>query len=143
LVSRLFHHQHHFMDVVAGFALGVCCIYHLESARLPVIANRVGLLLRRRRVNLGVWAFGFGRGVRSFWPAISLGSRRCLLAWVRSFSQGNGQLQAPAVLAPRCWAAAFFALLPASMPAGQGYSGGLIGRAQPCGSAARSGDCRA
>ena len=45
-LSTLLTYQHHFVDVVAGFALGVYCIYFIrESApHLPVIENRsVGL----------------------------------------------------------------------------------------------------
>ena len=51
-LSTLLTYQHHLMDVVAGFALGVYCLYFIrESApHLPVIANRrVGSLLCHRR----------------------------------------------------------------------------------------------
>jgi protein-tyrosine phosphatase len=76
-VSTLFTYQHQFMDVVAGFALGVSCIYFIpESAtRLPVIENRrVGFYYAAAALTtayLVVWFWPWGALL--FWPAMSLG----------------------------------------------------------------------
>ena len=76
-LSTFFTYQHQFMDVVAGFALGVSCIYFIrESAtRLPVIENgRVGLYYAAAALTLAclvVWFWPWG--ALFLWPAMSLG----------------------------------------------------------------------
>jgi predicted protein tyrosine phosphatase len=76
-LSTLLTYQHHFMDVVAGFALGVCCIYFIrESApHLPVIENRrVGFYYASAALILVcalVWFWPWGALL--LWPAMSLG----------------------------------------------------------------------
>ena len=75
-LSTLLTYQHHFMDVAAGFALGVYCIYFIrESApRLPVIENRrVGLYYCAATLTLAcliVWFWPWGALL--LWPAMSL-----------------------------------------------------------------------
>ena len=76
-LSALFTYQHHFLDVVTGFALGVYCIYFIrESApHLPVIPNRrVGAYYALGAIAAGcllvtLWPWG----ALLLWPAISLG----------------------------------------------------------------------
>lgn len=76
-LSTLLTHQHHFMDVVAGFALGVYCIYFIRESppRLFVMANRrVGAAYAVGAIGLGgllVWLWPWGALL--LWPAISLG----------------------------------------------------------------------
>lgn len=75
-LSTLFTYQHHLMDVVAGFALGVCCIYFIrESApHLPVNANRrVGLYYAVAALMVAcliVWFWPWGALL--LWPALAL-----------------------------------------------------------------------
>jgi protein-tyrosine phosphatase/membrane-associated phospholipid phosphatase len=75
-LSTLLTYQHHFMDVVAGFALGVCCIYFIreETAHLPVIENRrVGLYYAAAAVALACLVVWFWRwGAVLLWPSLSL-----------------------------------------------------------------------
>jgi predicted protein tyrosine phosphatase/membrane-associated phospholipid phosphatase len=75
-LSTLLTYQHHFMDVVAGFALGVSCIYFIResAAHLPVIENRrvgfyyaAGALISAALV---VWCWPWG--ALFLWPALSL-----------------------------------------------------------------------
>jgi protein-tyrosine phosphatase len=76
-LSTLLGYQHHFMDVVAGFALGVYCIYFFREpiAHLPVIENRrVGFYYATGGVilvALVVWFWPWGALL--LWPAMSLG----------------------------------------------------------------------
>jgi protein-tyrosine phosphatase/membrane-associated phospholipid phosphatase len=76
-LSTLLTYQHHFMDVVAGFALGVYCIYFFRESTtpLPVIENRrVGFYYAAGGVILVllvVWLWPLGALL--LWPAISLG----------------------------------------------------------------------
>jgi protein-tyrosine phosphatase len=75
-LSTLLTYQHHLMDVVAGFALGVCCIYFIrESAlHLPVNANRrVGLYYAVAALIVAcliVWFWPWGALL--LWPALAL-----------------------------------------------------------------------
>jgi protein-tyrosine phosphatase len=75
-LSTLLTYQHHFMDVVAGLALGVCCIYFIreETAHLPVIENRrVGLYYAAAALAFGCLAVWFWPwGALLLWPAMSL-----------------------------------------------------------------------
>jgi protein-tyrosine phosphatase len=76
-LSTLLTYQHHFMDVVAGFALGVYCIYFFRefAPNLPVVANgRVGLYYTASALALScllVWFWPWG--VLLLWPGVSLG----------------------------------------------------------------------
>jgi protein-tyrosine phosphatase len=76
-LSTLLTYQHHFMDVVAGFALGVYCIYFIRESEphLPVIENRrVGLYYAATALILAclvVWFWPWGALL--LWPATSLG----------------------------------------------------------------------
>jgi protein-tyrosine phosphatase len=76
-LSTLLTYQHHFMDVVAGFALGVYCIYFIrESApKFPVIENRrVGLYYAAAALILAcLVAWFWPWGALLLWPAMSLG----------------------------------------------------------------------
>ncbi|PYJ10869.1 MAG: serine/threonine protein phosphatase [Verrucomicrobia bacterium] len=76
-LSTLLTYQHHLMDVVAGFALGVSCIYFIREPEphLPVIANRrvgshyaFGTLIV---VGIVTWLWPWGALL--LWPAMSLG----------------------------------------------------------------------
>ena len=75
-LSTLLTYQHHLLDVVAGFALGVCCIYFIrESApRFPVIENRrVGFCYAIATLIVAcliVWFWP--RGALLLWPALAL-----------------------------------------------------------------------
>ena len=95
-LSTLLTYQHHFMDVVAGFALGVYCIYFIrESApRLPVIENRrVGFYYAGAALFSFAWSFGFGRGAHcSFGRRCRWASSRAPTSdWVRlSFAKPMG-----------------------------------------------------
>jgi protein-tyrosine phosphatase/membrane-associated phospholipid phosphatase len=75
-LSTLLTYQHHLMDVVAGFALGVCCIYFIrESApRFPVIPNRrVGLYYAAATFMVACLIVGFWPwGAPLLWPALAL-----------------------------------------------------------------------
>lgn len=76
-LSTLLTYQHHFMDVVAGFALGICCIYFIRefAPKLPVIENRrVGLYYAApvlTLVCLVVWFWPWGALL--LWPTMTLG----------------------------------------------------------------------
>jgi hypothetical protein len=76
-LSTLLTYQHHFMDVAAGFALGVSCIYFIResAAHLPVIENwRVGFCYATGALMssaLVVWFWPWGALL--LWPAMSLG----------------------------------------------------------------------
>jgi protein-tyrosine phosphatase len=107
-VSTLLTYQHHFMDVVGGFALGVYCIYFMrESApHLPVVENRrVGFYYTAGALAitcLVVWFWPWGALL--LWPGIALGI--VASAYFGSgpviFHKANGQLHwsARLVLAP-------------------------------------------
>jgi membrane-associated phospholipid phosphatase len=75
-LSTVLTYQHHLMDVVAGFALGVCCIYSIrESApRFPVRENRrVGLYYAVAALIVAcsiVWFWPWGALL--LWPALAL-----------------------------------------------------------------------
>jgi protein-tyrosine phosphatase/membrane-associated phospholipid phosphatase len=75
-LSTVLTYQHHLMDVVAGFALGVCCIYFIrESAsHLSVIVNRrVALyyaLAALMVAGLIVWFWPWGALL--LWPGLAL-----------------------------------------------------------------------
>jgi protein-tyrosine phosphatase len=75
-LSTLLTYQHHFLDVVAGFALGVCCIYFIrESApRFPVIENRcIGLYYAVATFMVAcliVWLWPWGALL--LWPGLAL-----------------------------------------------------------------------
>jgi protein-tyrosine phosphatase/membrane-associated phospholipid phosphatase len=107
-LSTLLTYQHHFMDVVAGFALGVSCIYFVrESARhLPVIENRrvgfyyaAGALISTALI---VWFWPWGALL--LWPAMSLGIvASAYFGWGPAiFCKADGRLHwsARLVLAP-------------------------------------------
>jgi protein-tyrosine phosphatase/membrane-associated phospholipid phosphatase len=76
-LSTLLTYQHHFMDVVGGFALGLYCIYFFREStgRFPVIENRrVGLyygLAALIGALLIIWLWPWGALL--LWPATSLG----------------------------------------------------------------------
>ncbi len=76
-LSTLLTYQHHLMDVVAGFALGVSCIYFIrESAtRLPVTENRrVGFSYAGGAlISVALVAWFWPWGALLLWPALSLG----------------------------------------------------------------------
>jgi protein-tyrosine phosphatase len=76
-LSALLTYQHHFLDVVTGFALGVYCIYFIRESGpdLPVIANRrVGAYYTAGAVTLGCLLVGLWPwGALLLWPALSLG----------------------------------------------------------------------
>ena len=75
-LSTLLTYQHHVMDVVAGFALGVYCIYFIRefAPKIPVIENRrVGLYYATAALTLAclsVWFWPWGALL--LWPAMSL-----------------------------------------------------------------------
>jgi membrane-associated phospholipid phosphatase len=75
-VSTLLTYQHHVLDVVTGFALGVCCIYFVrESAPyVPVIQNRrVGLYYTVAACTVSgaiIWFWPWGALL--LWPALAL-----------------------------------------------------------------------
>ncbi|HMG06295.1 MAG TPA: phosphatase PAP2/dual specificity phosphatase family protein [Chthoniobacterales bacterium] len=75
-LSTLLTYQHHFMDVAAGFALGVCCIYFVRESALkdPVIENRrIGLYYAAAALVLAclvVWFWPWG--ALFLWPMIAL-----------------------------------------------------------------------
>ncbi len=75
-LSTLLTYQHHFMDVVAGFVLGVCCIYFIREAapKLPVTPNRrIGLYYVLGALILACLAFEFWPwGVLFLWPTLAL-----------------------------------------------------------------------
>jgi membrane-associated phospholipid phosphatase len=106
--SAVLTYQHHIMDVVAGFALGVSCLYFIrESApRLPVIENRrvawyyaTGALLLS-----GLIAVFWPWGAFLIWPATSLSIAAAAYFGVGPgiFRKRGGRLPWPArwVLAP-------------------------------------------
>ncbi|MEY2488730.1 MAG: hypothetical protein QOC70_672 [Verrucomicrobiota bacterium] len=107
-LSTLLTYQHHVMDVVAGFALGICCIYFIrESAsHLPVIENRrVGLYYAAAALTLAcliVWFWPWGALL--LWPALSLGivASAYFGAGPVTFHKADGRLHwsARLVLAP-------------------------------------------
>jgi protein-tyrosine phosphatase len=76
-LSTLLTYQHHFMDVVAGFAVGVGCIYFIReiATNLPVIENRrVGWYYAAGALattGLLVWFWPWG--ALFLWPAMALG----------------------------------------------------------------------
>ena len=76
-LSAVLAYQHHVMDVVAGFALGVYCLYFIResSARLPVLGNAriatyyaIGALFTAALV---AWFWPWGAFL--IWPAVSFG----------------------------------------------------------------------
>src|SRR4051812_2107112 len=75
-LSAVLIYQHHFMDVVAGFALGVYCLYFFpeSTARLPVMENRrVGFYYSIGAILVVVLAVSFWPwGALLLWPAIAL-----------------------------------------------------------------------
>jgi len=107
-LSTLLTYQHHFLDVVAGFGLGVCCIYFIrESApKLPVTGNRrIGLYYTVGALILACLAAAFWPwGAFLLWPIMAF-----LIAAAAYFGVGpvifrkeNGRLHwsARLVLAP-------------------------------------------
>ncbi|PYI93109.1 MAG: serine/threonine protein phosphatase [Verrucomicrobia bacterium] len=100
-LSAVLTYQHHIMDVVAGFALGVYCLYFFpESAtRLPVIPNRrVGsyyligaFVIASLAVLLWPW------GAFLIWPIVSLGIAAAAYFGVgpRVFRKRDGRLPWP------------------------------------------------
>ncbi len=76
-LSTLLTYQHHFMDVVAGFALGVYCIYFIRESAQPllIIENRcVGFYYAAATVILAfpvVWFWPWGALL--LWPTMALG----------------------------------------------------------------------
>jgi protein-tyrosine phosphatase/membrane-associated phospholipid phosphatase len=107
-LSTLLTYQHHIMDVVTGFALGVCCIYFIrESAtRLPVIENRrVGFYYAAGALIVaGLIAWFWPWGALLLRPAMSLGIvASAYFGWGPSiFCKADGRLHwsARLVLAP-------------------------------------------
>ena len=107
-LSAVLTYQHHVMDVVAGFALGVYCLYLIResSVRLPVISNRrigayyaMGALLC-----LGLVAWLWPWGAFLIWPAVSFGLMAAAYFGLGPgiFRKTDGRLPWPAwwVLAP-------------------------------------------
>ena len=76
-LSAVLTYQHHVMDVIAGFALGVYCLYFFpeSSARLPLIPNRrVGFYyLTGGIATVALVVFFWPWGAFVIWPAMSLG----------------------------------------------------------------------
>lgn len=107
-LSALLTYQHHFMDVVAGLALGIYCIYFLPEAKfsLHVVPNqRVGAYYLAGAfavviLILPLWPWG----ALLLWPAIALGiaATAYLGLGPAIFRKNNGQLHwsARLVLAP-------------------------------------------
>ena len=75
-LSTLLTYQHHFMDVVAGFALGVGCIYFIRepAPKLPVIENRrIGFYYAIGALILAFLAVEFWPwGAFLLWPIMAL-----------------------------------------------------------------------
>ena len=75
--STVFTYQHHLMDVLAGFTLGVCCIYLTQdfAAKPFVIENRrVGAYYAGGGLAMGcLVVFLWPWGVLLLWPAIASG----------------------------------------------------------------------
>ena len=75
-LSAVLTYQHHVMDVVAGFALGLCCLYFFPEpvARSPVIPNRrVGSYYLVGAIVAGSLGFFFWPSAAFLiWPTISL-----------------------------------------------------------------------
>jgi hypothetical protein len=107
-LSTLLTYQHHLMDVVTGFALGVSCIYFIrESAtRLLVIENRrVGFYYAAGAlISAGLVGWFWPWGALLLWPAMSLGIvAGAYFGWGPSiFCKADGRLHwsARLVLAP-------------------------------------------
>jgi protein-tyrosine phosphatase/membrane-associated phospholipid phosphatase len=107
-LSTLLTYQHHFMDVAAGFALGIYCIYFIrESAPIfPVIENRrVGLYYATAALtfaSLMVWFWPWGALL--LWPALALSIAASAYFGLGSviFRKADGRLHwsARLVLAP-------------------------------------------
>jgi membrane-associated phospholipid phosphatase/predicted protein tyrosine phosphatase len=76
-LSAVLTYQHHVMDVVAGFALGACCLYFIQESprKLPVIANRrVGAYYAISAVVVGGFVIlWWPWGALLLWPMIALG----------------------------------------------------------------------
>jgi protein-tyrosine phosphatase/membrane-associated phospholipid phosphatase len=76
-LSAVLTYQHHTMDVVAGFALGVYCLYFIQESswRLPVIENRrVGAYYAVGALVVGALAIlRWPWGALLLWPMIALG----------------------------------------------------------------------
>jgi protein-tyrosine phosphatase len=76
-LSAVLTYQHHVMDVVAGFVLGVYCLYFFpeSAARTPAVPNRrVGsyyLIGAFVAASLAVWLWPWGAFL--IWPTMSLG----------------------------------------------------------------------
>jgi protein-tyrosine phosphatase/membrane-associated phospholipid phosphatase len=75
--SAVLTYQHHVLDVVAGFALGVYCLYFFpeSGARQPVVPNRrVGsYYLVGTFVNASLAVLLWPWGASLMWPTVSLG----------------------------------------------------------------------
>jgi len=75
-LSTVLTYQHHLVDVVAGFALGVCCIYfiHEPAPTLPVTENRrIGFYYAIGALILAGLAFEFWPwGALLLWPIVAL-----------------------------------------------------------------------
>ncbi|HWM25126.1 MAG TPA: phosphatase PAP2/dual specificity phosphatase family protein [Chthoniobacterales bacterium] len=75
-LSTLLTYQHHLMDVVAGFALGVCCIYFIREfgPKLPVTENRrIGLYYAFGALILACLAVeSWPWGALLLWPVMAL-----------------------------------------------------------------------
>ena len=75
-LSALLTYQHHVMDVVAGFALGVLCLYAFpeEAVRWPAIKNRriASYYLIGSFVGTALAILFWPWGALLFWPAVSL-----------------------------------------------------------------------
>lgn len=107
-LSTLLTYQHHFMDVVTGFVLGVCCVYFIHESvpRLPVVANRqVGIYYATAALTLaGLSAAFWPWGAFFLWPisALVITATGYFGASPAIFRKANGQLHwsARLVLAP-------------------------------------------
>lgn len=96
--STLFTYQHHLIDIIGGFALGVICIHLWDRhpLRLPVSQNRrMAIAYSAGAVMLILLALvGRPIGLLLLWPAISFGLTATAYLWLGPgiFRKRNGRL---------------------------------------------------